>query len=146
MMRSQTSMDQLVELSQHRHKGKVGLGYTKQGESSLQGAQNNRRPTCNHCGKEGHTSKKIGAMESQSLMKNVTIVTSMDIEKVNAQRKLSLKENVLHATNKVINLQSAETRIGILLNNLLKQYLVGITTLGVDVIYVESMDTLEVIA
>ena len=58
MMRSQTSMDQLVELSQHRHKRKLGFGYTEQGESSQQGAQNKKKPTCNHCGELGHTSKK----------------------------------------------------------------------------------------
>ena len=34
MMRSQESMDQLDELFQNRHKGKIGLGYIEQGESS----------------------------------------------------------------------------------------------------------------
>ena len=34
------------------------MAYTEQGESSQKGAQNNKRPTCNHCGKLGHTSKK----------------------------------------------------------------------------------------
>lgn len=33
MMRSQENMNQLTELSQKKHKGKIGLGYTKQGES-----------------------------------------------------------------------------------------------------------------
>ena len=82
-------------------------------------------------------------MESQILMENVTVVTNMEIEQVNTQRKISLKENVSHATNKVINLQSVEPRIGILLKNLLKLSLVGITKLGAYVIYVKSLGTLD---
>ena len=31
---------------------------TKEGKSSQQGSQKNQRPTCNHCGKIGNTSKK----------------------------------------------------------------------------------------
>lgn len=45
LMRSQESMNQLTKLSQKKHKGKLGLGYTEQGESSQQGAQKNKRPT-----------------------------------------------------------------------------------------------------
>lgn len=82
-------------------------------------------------------------MESQSLMANFTVVTRMGIEKVNAQRRPNLKENVSYATNRVINIQSVEQRIGILLNNLLKTSLVGITTLSVDVIYVDILGTLD---
>ena len=82
-------------------------------------------------------------MESQSLMVNFTVVTSMDIEQVNAQRKLSLKENASHVTNKIINLQSVVTRNLILLKNLLKLYLVGITTLSVDALYVDILGTLD---
>ena len=33
MMNSQEIMNQLAGLSQKRHKGKIGLGYTEQGES-----------------------------------------------------------------------------------------------------------------
>lgn len=64
---------------------------------------------------------------------------------MNGHKKLSLKENVSHVANKVINLQSATPRIGILVNNLLNQSLVGITTLGTYVIYVENLDYLELI-
>ena len=39
-------------------KGKVGIGYKEEGESSKQGAQKNKKPTCSHCGKIGHTSNK----------------------------------------------------------------------------------------
>ena len=42
----------------HSKKGKAGLGYKDEGESSKQGAQRNQKPTCNHCGKIGHTSNK----------------------------------------------------------------------------------------
>ena len=38
MMKSHESMNQLNEKSQYRHKGKVGLGYTDEGESSQLGA------------------------------------------------------------------------------------------------------------
>ena len=55
MMKSQESMNQLNEKSQYTHKGKVGIGYTKEGESSQQGAQKKKRPACNHYGKTRHT-------------------------------------------------------------------------------------------
>ena len=42
----------------YRHKGKARLGYKEEFESSLQWAQKNKRHTCNHFGKLGHTSKK----------------------------------------------------------------------------------------
>ena len=44
--------------SLYRQKGKVGIGYTKEGESSKQGAQRNQRPTFNRSGKIGDTSNK----------------------------------------------------------------------------------------
>ena len=58
MMKSQERMNQLNQKGWHRHKEKDGLGCTKEGKSSQQGAQKNKRPTCNHYGKIGHTSKK----------------------------------------------------------------------------------------
>ena len=58
MMKSQEDMNQLNEKSHLRQKGKVGIGYTEEGESSKQGSQKNQRPTFNHCGKIGHTSNK----------------------------------------------------------------------------------------
>ena len=58
MLRSQEDMNQLNEKSQYRHKGKVGIRYIEEGESSKQGAQKNQRPTWNHCGKLGHISNK----------------------------------------------------------------------------------------
>ncbi|GLJ10090.1 hypothetical protein SUGI_0121890 [Cryptomeria japonica] len=58
MMKSQTDLDQLNEQNLHKQKGKAGLGYNEEGESSEQGSQRNQRPTCNYCGKTGHTSNK----------------------------------------------------------------------------------------
>ena len=58
IIQSQESMNQLNEKSQYRHKGKFGIGYIEEGELSQQGPQKNKRPTYNHCGKIGHTSKK----------------------------------------------------------------------------------------
>ena len=55
MMKSQVEMNKLNEKNLCRQKGKGGIGYTKEGESSKQGAQKNQIPTCNHCGKIGHT-------------------------------------------------------------------------------------------
>jgi hypothetical protein len=57
-MKYQENLSQLNEKSQYRQKGKVGIGYIEEGESSKKGAQKNQRPTYNHCGKIGHTSKK----------------------------------------------------------------------------------------
>ena len=50
IMKSQVDMNQLNEQNLYRKKGKVGIGYTEEGESSKQGAEKNQRPTCNHCG------------------------------------------------------------------------------------------------
>ena len=61
MMKSQIDMTQLNQQSEknfHKQKGKTGLGYKEEGETSKQGAQRNQRPICNHCGKIGHTSNK----------------------------------------------------------------------------------------
>ena len=57
-MKSQADMNQLNQQNEYnlyRQKGKAGLGYKEEGESFEQGAQRNQRPTCNHCGKIGHT-------------------------------------------------------------------------------------------
>ncbi|GLJ18491.1 hypothetical protein SUGI_0328210 [Cryptomeria japonica] len=49
MMKSQTDLDQSNEQNLHKQKGKAGLGYNEEGESSEQGSQRNQRPTCNYC-------------------------------------------------------------------------------------------------
>ena len=41
MMKSQANMNQLNEKNLYRQKGKVGIRYKEEGESSKQGAQNN---------------------------------------------------------------------------------------------------------
>ena len=58
MMKYQANMDQLNEQNYYRQKGKAGIGYTWEDESSKKGAQKNQRPTCSHYGKIGHTSNK----------------------------------------------------------------------------------------
>ena len=58
MMKSQEDINQLNDKSHYRKKGKVGIGYIEEGESSKQGTQKNQRPTFSHCGKIGHTSNK----------------------------------------------------------------------------------------
>ena len=58
IIKSQENMDQLNQLNEqnlYRKKGKVGIGYKEEGESSKQGAQKNQKPTCNHYGRLGHT-------------------------------------------------------------------------------------------
>ena len=57
-MKSQAYINQLNEKSRFRQKVKAGIWYSEEGESSKQWAQKNQRPTCNHCGKIGHTSNK----------------------------------------------------------------------------------------
>ena len=57
-MKSQADTDQLNQQNEqnlYRKKGKERIGYKEEGESSKQGAQKNKKPTCNHCGKIGHT-------------------------------------------------------------------------------------------
>ena len=75
-------------------------------------------------------------------MASAIVAIEKDINKVNALKNLSLKENVSFVINKVINLQSSELRSGILLNNYVRKLLVWITTHGTYEIYVVSMDTL----
>ena len=58
MLNSQKNMNRLIEQIQFKHHGKIGLGYTYQGESSQKSAQKNKKPTCNHCDKLGNTSNK----------------------------------------------------------------------------------------
>ena len=48
MMKSQESMNELGRKIQSRHKGTTCLGFTEEGESSQQGAQRNKSPTCTH--------------------------------------------------------------------------------------------------
>ena len=46
IMKSQVDMDQLNQLNEqnlYRKKGKVGIGYKEEGESSKQGAQKNKK-------------------------------------------------------------------------------------------------------
>ena len=57
-------------------------------------------------------------MVKKNSMESVTTIISMDIEQVNAQRNLSLKESVTIATNKETNLQSARPRSGTQLRKL----------------------------
>ena len=58
MLKYQEDMNQMNEKSQYRYKGKAGLGYTEEGESSKKGSQKNQRPTYNHFAKLHHTSNK----------------------------------------------------------------------------------------
>ena len=65
MMKSQADINKFNEKSHYRQKGKARIGYTKEGESSKQGAQKNQRPTCNHYGKIGHTSNRCWSNEKE---------------------------------------------------------------------------------
>ena len=56
-------------------------------------------------------------MGNQNLLESAKISIKRDIEKVNALRNLSSKENASSATNKVINPQNVELRNGTLLNS-----------------------------
>ena len=55
MVKYQADMNELNEQNLYRQKGKVGLGYKDEGESSKKGTQRNKKITCNHYGKIGHT-------------------------------------------------------------------------------------------
>ena len=94
MMKSQADMNQLNEKNIYRQKGKSRIGYKEEGESSKQGAQKNQRPTCNHCGKIGHTSNKFGPMGKKNSMESATIAINIVIRLMNAKRNQYLKENV----------------------------------------------------
>ena len=61
IMKSQVDMDRLNQMNEqnlYRQKSKARIGYNEEGEPSKQGAQKNKKPTCNYYGKIGHTSNK----------------------------------------------------------------------------------------
>lgn len=58
MIKSHEIMNQLNEQSQFRHKGKDGIRYLEEGESSQQGAKKSKRPTCSCFHEIGNTSNK----------------------------------------------------------------------------------------
>ena len=82
-------------------------------------------------------------MEKENSMVNVSIAISMVIKLMSAKRNQNLKANVINARNKDTRHSSADQNQLIQWNKLLKQCLVGITTLSADVTIVENMDTLE---
>ena len=65
MMKSQADMNQLNEQSHERQKRTTWLGYIEESESFEQGGKKNQRPTCNHCGKLGHTSNRCWRNEKE---------------------------------------------------------------------------------
>ena len=83
----------------------------------------------------------VGAMVKENSMVNVSIAISMVTKPMNAMKNQSLKANVINARNKVTRHLSADLSHSIQQNKSSKQYLVGITILGVDVTIVENTDT-----
>ena len=71
MIKSQEDVNHLNQKNKqnfHTQKGKAGLGYNEEkGESSKQGAKRNQKPTCNHCGKIGHTSNQCWSNGKEKL-------------------------------------------------------------------------------
>ena len=90
-MKSQVDMNQLNEKGQYKQKGKVRIGYTKEGELSKKGSQKNKRLTCIHCGMLSHISNKCWSNGKKNSMESVTIAISMVIEIANARINLILK-------------------------------------------------------
>ena len=120
MLNSQERMNLLIQKTQFRHHGKTGLGYIDQSESSHQGAQKNNKPTCNHCGKLGHTSNKWWR-KGKSKFNGKCYSCNKNRHKVSeCIEKPKFKENSLSVTNKVTNHQNVEPRNGALLKNQLK--------------------------
>ena len=98
-MKSQADMNQLHEQNLHKQKGKEGIGYKGEGESSKQGTQNNPRPTCNHCGKIGHTSNKCWSNGKSKFNGNATTIINMVTSLMNAKRNQNLKVTIINARN-----------------------------------------------
>ena len=74
-MKSQVNMNHLNEQNLYRQKGKERIGYKEEGESSKQGAEKNKKSSCNHYGKIGHTSNKYwsDSIESATIEINLVI-------------------------------------------------------------------------
>ena len=83
----------------------------------------------------------VGVMAKVNSMASVSIAISMVTKPMNARRNQILKASVTNARNKDIRHLNVDQNHSIQQNKLSKQYLVGITILGVDVTIVENMDT-----
>ena len=101
MMKSQVDMDQLNEKNHHRQKGKAGIGYIKEGESSKLAITVVRQVL---------HQKNVGAMGKKNSMENSTITINMVIRLMNARRNQSLKGNVTTVKNMNTSHQNAKPR------------------------------------
>ena len=141
-MKSQEDMNQLNhqnEQNLHRQKGKAGLGYKEEGETSKQGTQ---KPTCNHCDKLGHTSNKCWS-NGKEKFNGKCYNCSQHVHKANeCKEKPKFEGNCHKCKNMVIRHSNANPNHSIQLNNLLKLYFDGTTIPGADVTIVENMDIL----
>ena len=121
MMKSQGDMNQLNQQNEqnlHRKKGKVGLGYIEEeGESSKQCAKRNKKPTCNHCGKIGHTSNKCWSNGKEKFNEKCYNYNQHG-HKANECKEKPKQVNVTNVEGIVTRHQNVDPNYSIQLNNL----------------------------
>lgn len=130
MMKSKESVNQLNEKNHYRHKVKARLGCTKDLHAIIM---------VRWVIHQTHA----GAMVKKNSMQSVIVAIRMDIEKVNAQRNVCLKESVTIATTKDTNLQSVRPKNGTQQRKLSNKYLDEITKHGAHVTTMVSFGPLE---
>ncbi|GLJ28251.1 hypothetical protein SUGI_0555170 [Cryptomeria japonica] len=97
MMKSQTDLDQLNEQNLHKQKGKAGLGYNEEGESSEQGSQRNQRPTCNYCDEARDT---IEALINEPAIPNTPAFGTYDEAKARIELEIKLPKAITSTKRK----------------------------------------------
>ena len=109
-MKSQVDMNHLNEESQYRQKGKVGIGFTKEGESSSKELKRIKDLLVVTVIKQGINQTNVGAMGKKNSMESATIAIIMVIGLMIANRNLSLKANVTNVRSMGTNPQNAKLR------------------------------------
>ncbi|GLJ18179.1 hypothetical protein SUGI_0321240 [Cryptomeria japonica] len=97
MMKSQTDLDQLNEQNLHKQKGKAGLGYNEEGESSEQGSQRNQRPTCNYCDEARDI---IEALINEPAIPNTPAFVTYDEAKARIELEIKLPKAITSTKRK----------------------------------------------
>ncbi|GLJ53705.1 hypothetical protein SUGI_1145850 [Cryptomeria japonica] len=105
MMKSQTDLDQLNEQNLHKQKDKAGLGYNEEGESSEQGSQRNKRPTCNYCDEARDI---IEALINELAIPNTPAFGTYDEAKARIELEIKLPKAITSTKRKAAKTEETE--------------------------------------
>ena len=109
-MKSQADMNQLNEKNLYREKGKVGIGYKEEGESSNKDLKRLKNLLEITVVRQVIHQTNVGAMGRQNSMETTIIAISMVIGLMNAKRNQDLKKNATNVRNMDTSHQNAKSR------------------------------------